>query len=512
MNKIMAEVFKCCRNKANNNWICVVCSSIVHPSCWKRMKNYEVITDNLIYCSASCRDISEGEEDDRIRSLVVLVHDLKAELQQKNEFIVRLKRNSQACQEDFADIENDLVDRIKKYEGQISSYQVRLEELTLELGKYRDIPKADNETQTSLSTCDKWSQSCVSRNTRYCQTISASSVSSVETQTTREHTTEIGVQSSEILPTLASELMMLNNISVGTQTSLQTKISNGKHVEVQTRVTCFHNNTRMNAAPRVEREGEATAGDRSPENPGNGQILILGSSASVRSVPGLLRDRGRLSFDINCQSFLGAECFESLARKGRPLSKSFTKRDFVILFLDSRCAGRDVVTAETLMSDISPYLGTNLIIIGAWHLNATYKQHQLIYSYNLQVKKYLHFIDNNAIFISPDGFILDSAMYSNGLARQYYTKKKLLESLCNQYLNIPMSNTPPSGRPFVQRLEKLLGKQDSWIPKITTFPRSYPRPSDALRGLAIPSVDHDNPEHADQTQNFQARSLIPPMT
>lgn len=420
----MAKVFKCCKNKINNNWICTVCNNIFHPSCCKRTKNYEIISENFICCSSDCREALKDEENDTTKTLQSLVQELKTELQEKNAYISRLKRNSQACQEDFSVIEDELENRVKKYEDQISNLKAKVEELNLELIKWKTME--DSTPPLAL---------------------------------------EAAVESS---------IRFTPDCSI---TTMQVPVSPKNPVPILPKKTCQFR-----------------------------RLLVMGSYYSVKNIPKLLKLKRNAGSDINCQFSAEPLTIGTMAKMGTNLSEAFGREDHVMLFVDPRSAKeRTTLTSSAVKGMMDLYKHTNLIIIGACQSMTSYKQKQAVYEYNLLIKKSIHAVERGGIFVSLDQFTPDDMFSLRRQQADYMIKKNLANFIYKEYLE-HTEEMPQAKLSFEERLKKLLGgKQDNWRPKITTFPETFPLPSDALRGPTLPAVHLDSPLPTDIQQNFRKR-------
>mgnify|MGYP000155534021 FL=1 len=145
----MADTFKCCKNKPNNNWICIVCHNLYHPGCWKRTKNYTVINENWIWCSEQCANQSSIVSEDTLSALQQLVNEKTKELESKNEYIKRLKRQSTTFEGEAAEMEAQLVSQIESYKSELKVTTRKMEEQKEMLEK---LTPTNNLVSTSTQT------------------------------------------------------------------------------------------------------------------------------------------------------------------------------------------------------------------------------------------------------------------------------------------------------------------------------------------------------------------------
>lgn len=120
--------FVCCRDKELTCYVCVSCLSVFHKSCQKR-KIFTVVEGHKIVCSTACE---EKYEADPITVLQKEILELRTEAEQREEFINRQKRGSQAFEDDVVEIEGQYRRDIKKLTELLSSKE---EELTREQGE-----------------------------------------------------------------------------------------------------------------------------------------------------------------------------------------------------------------------------------------------------------------------------------------------------------------------------------------------------------------------------------------
>lgn len=128
----MGSKFKCCKSKEHNNWFCLVCRNFIHPGCWKRTNhNYVIIKDSFVICSKQCSETAhENDNENIIDELKTIIFDLKSELEQKNNYIKRLKRESLTFIEEAESNESRLLSDFDKQNQKISQLTRQIEELS----------------------------------------------------------------------------------------------------------------------------------------------------------------------------------------------------------------------------------------------------------------------------------------------------------------------------------------------------------------------------------------------
>lgn len=484
----MAETFKCCKNKANNNWVCIVCSNLFHPSCWKRTKRYEVLNNNLIYCSNTCKDLAArtGEEEYQAKSLLCLVEELQTELTNKNNYIARLKRNSVIFEEDATEMESRFTKEIELYKLQITDLQSQLKQKTAKLSSYESKEYTNRETQTTIlnkshSTQTSYLNCC----SQYSQTKDNISLCSSETQTLEKVCKEAAIQTS---PDSKSD-------------------TNTKSIAIQTKVTCSNSKTKANNSntnvpfPEPQNEPVNNQDQKSLETQKKQlhshmvkpRLLVMGSKGAVKNIPYLIKRNSEFTVDINCQHSAEPMSLERMAKVGQNLCQLFTKNDDVLIFMDPRCAEERNLDTNTVNKILDVFAHTNLIFIGAPQTTVPLNQMQRVYKYNIFLRECIHFYRNKSkiTFVPMDIFLEQTEAYASQVDRIYKAKQRLVSFLYREHLINNLESPINKHTFFDERLEKLLGKVDNWHPRITTFPRHHPYPSEAFRGMAFPDINMD---------------------
>lgn len=299
----------------------------------------------------------------------------------------------------------------------------------------------------------------------------------------------------------------IRTCSNGTQTASTAKNPNRKSTGIQTKLTSIGPNTLNSIVRSISPKGNCQP-IHAPSNPR--RLLIMGSSFCVRNIPKLLKFHSRTVIDINCQYSIEPLTLEGMARKGCIFSGCFSMEDHVVIFLDSRSADEQVsLDSVSIQGILDFYKNTNLIIVGASQIMTPYRQKQHIYKYNLLIKKLIHDVKSEAVYISPDRFMPELSVPNH---QSFYTmKENLVSFLSREHLNYSKSVLevePRAKLSFEERLHKILGRtEDDWHPGISTFPKAFPPPSDALRRLSLPFVNLVSPMTSPVKQNFRERNL-----
>ena len=136
----MSAKFKCCR-KDLNNFCCVFCHSILHKSCCDRKKDVTMIQDHKIYCSKICEEMSY-EVESYNSDLHSVINKLKDEIEEKNKFIHKVKRNTKAFEDDVLETERSFIEEIDEKKKTIINLNNKVSQLIKE-----KIEKERNQTE-----------------------------------------------------------------------------------------------------------------------------------------------------------------------------------------------------------------------------------------------------------------------------------------------------------------------------------------------------------------------------
>lgn len=517
----MAEFFKCCRSKANGNWVCIVCSNVFHPGCWKRTRHYEVLNNNLICCSDGCRELAArtNEGEYQVKSLLCLVQDLQVELTQKDNYIARLKRSSVVFEEDAMELESGYKREIEAYQLQISELELQVKQKVAIINGYEGKPYLASETQTIVMRQTTSTQT-VNSTTTQCSQTEATHMRSSGTQTCICPSKEAVVQTDDVAD---AELCFVPRRDTPTSSDRQERPTlggNHKTKAVQTRVTCLNNSkkslqnsTQKSAAspgPKkvFSHQGIVEVGSLNDKHAvfqlNRTRLLVMGSGASVRNMPYFIKQKyNALPLDINCQYSTEPISLDEMANVGQGLCRHFTKTDHVLIFIDPRCAGNNKFFGlNTHGQVLEAFSHTNLIIVGAPQLSMPINQRQDVYEYNILIRKCVHASNNKITFIPMDSFLEQSDLFSERATHINRAKERLASYIsCKHLVDIP--ELPNDSLSFEERLQRLRGGVDHWHPSIITFPKNYPIPSEALRGMTFPDVHMEHEQLSPlNAQNF----------
>ena len=139
--------YKCCKNKEINHFICVKCYGIFHKSCALRSnKNFRFINENHLIC---CEQVNSEKSDDT-SAYETRIKDLTNENELKENYIKKLKCNNQSFTEEAIKNEEELSEKIKHQQVEISELKKLIvdlrKQIKTELNGNKDI--RTNSTQT----------------------------------------------------------------------------------------------------------------------------------------------------------------------------------------------------------------------------------------------------------------------------------------------------------------------------------------------------------------------------
>lgn len=91
----MNQTFRCCK-KEFNNFVCIVCNNVLHPSCKARMKIHKSLKGHRVYCSLECVEADQNGSNLRRYLLEIeaknkLIRDLEAELEKTKQENMAIK-------------------------------------------------------------------------------------------------------------------------------------------------------------------------------------------------------------------------------------------------------------------------------------------------------------------------------------------------------------------------------------------------------------------------------------
>lgn len=142
----MASNFKCCKDKPQNNFVCVTCKNVFHPSCIKRSGNYTVINRNLIWCSVTCAE-KAVEHEEPIRSLESKVDELEEKLRQQSDYIQKMRRNSCTFEDQAIEANQKLIAEVENKIKVIADLTALTDDLSAKLELCTSRVLVDNSTQ-----------------------------------------------------------------------------------------------------------------------------------------------------------------------------------------------------------------------------------------------------------------------------------------------------------------------------------------------------------------------------
>lgn len=142
----MALNFGCCKDKPQNNVVCVICKKIFHPSCIKRSGSYKVISRNLIWCSVTCAE-KAVERDEQIGSLESKVSGLEEKLRQQSDYIKKMRRNSCTFEDQAIEANQKLIAEVENKIKVIADLTAFADDLSAKLEIYTSRVLVDISTQ-----------------------------------------------------------------------------------------------------------------------------------------------------------------------------------------------------------------------------------------------------------------------------------------------------------------------------------------------------------------------------
>lgn len=317
---------------------------------------------NLIWCSADCENNNYSDENDEaIVALKGVIKELKKDLESKDSYINRLKRNSAAFENDVEELESKLL-------GENEAYQLKINELQQKL---EDRDRLIN-SPTNPSAVDIGNQTVLKVNNAQTQTTFLTR--SLETQTSTE---EVLVQTSETQTKTflyedkgtETSLMKVNNSS--SQTKL-TWCSNSQKRKVNTRMANKDKNDNTALTTCTERVKAASTGDRNDPvflKVNKPQLLLIGNNNELKGLSMLFKRRTSSTYDINFQYSDRPLLIEEIVNLNAGLSLKFTKDDYVVLFAGSQNALRQQLPSKQFLKNlVEQYKNTNLLIIGPTYI------------------------------------------------------------------------------------------------------------------------------------------------
>lgn len=284
-------------------------------------------------------------------------------------------------------------------------------------------------------------------------------------------------------------------------TGMQTSLINVNAASTQTKITwCLSSETQRrvkerqinkNKAPHFSFVNDASQNcfdsvvkRRKP------QLLLIGNKTELRGLPMLFKRKSLSKFDINGQYSERPLMMEEIVKINAKLSLEFTKDDHVVLFTGSHNAIKGKLPSEQFLKNlIDHYKNTNLLIVGSSYVTNRKILNMFLYKINIMIKTFLH---NNAC-----GDVKFIPMKPS--LNAYKSNVSLVDYICRDFLIVGDKIRGPTQEQvllraclsFEERLANLLGrpnKVDDWFPKITSFPREYPLPTEAVRRMNL-SVD-----------------------
>lgn len=145
--KEIHHIFKCCKSKVSTTYyVCIKCYSIMHSSCFSRTKSKRIIEGHKIICT-DCQ-LDEDDDDQIIPNpnLNELLQELKAENDQKTEFIKKLQAQINNYGDEASEMEERLNKIVVEQEEEIKTLKNQIN--IIKVDKKRRYASEDASTQT----------------------------------------------------------------------------------------------------------------------------------------------------------------------------------------------------------------------------------------------------------------------------------------------------------------------------------------------------------------------------
>lgn len=294
--------FSCCKQKDFNNGICVGCFAVFHSSCIERKSDVIKLSGNRIYCSLACQEKFELQKD-REEALLKNIELLRTDNLEKDQYISRLRRNSQGYMDMVQETEEHYIDEIAEQKKIITDLKEKLSQLRNENAELMENVKAFEEKVANLST-EVQELNSLNRNM-------VSSIRVLESEN-RDNLMKLSVLERENLVTKNSERIGgsvgMGEADDGTDSELHQRCPGGK-----------------NSAQSCKRADKCV--DKSFQN--RGRLLLLCDETGYSFKNQLLRSVGN---NFRMETIIKPNaCFGEVIDSVVGLSHDYTLRDFIII-------------------------------------------------------------------------------------------------------------------------------------------------------------------------------------
>lgn len=456
----MSSKFKCCKNKENNNWFCVVCKNFIHPSCWKRTnQQYAIINENLIYCSNLCKQaIDDIDKENVFDDLRRIITELRAETDEKTKHINRLKRNSTTLVEEAEKSETQLLDEIDSLKQIINQLKKRVMELTSENNANHKVEYNTNYTQTvHTRTYDSETQT---GEPTCCNTTTQTEVTSRHTAIQTDILPEVSANPNNNIEILIAEnRKMLDQIDVLStensklSSSLEEMYSLKDNFITSIETLTAENQTFLNdlkkanskillmqeVLPSQQSTVKSTAGEYLQEKHRKPQVLVYGNRTCTKGIGWLIKTFSSSRYDT-CSHFPEMQkTFDDLVMDAARMAQKLTRSDFLILFAGNVNALRGTIAGNLCWSNVAEISrNTNLIIVTPPFCDNRKILNNFIYKLNMDIKKQMNGA-NSGLCINSDNFMSphERDWYGN---MRYETKQRISKFICTEFLEVSSTN------------------------------------------------------------------------
>lgn len=406
----MEKTFRCCKSKEFNNYVCVICHNVFHPSCIDRVKDYKLVKGYKIYCSAKCSQTEKNEE-----KLIKELEKRDRILREKNEDLDKLQDELERVTVESMRHINDLKKELEEKEAHYKREKRRTQDFTDEV--------YCNEETLTRELNDKNEKIVKLTN-------------QVEVINEKNRILEQNVEEQESkMQELANKLKEFDDLNKEMVNSIKLFEAENRRLEnelvkMRTQVKTFSDNTPISAKDIVD---QLEINVNMPKNHKKKQLLVVGDN-NVKGVLTLLKDKTNYEFDINCQR-LWRPSMEEIISKGVKCSTNFDKSDFVIIICSPWDAKKGKILHKSSLLELKNIGNrTNLIIIGAPLQRHKHILNFIIEEQNLKLSTIAARDSTDGPVFVPlavvtNGGILDDAQKENIM--EYITKFLLLNGKKN---------------------------------------------------------------------------------
>lgn len=338
----MDQIFRCCK-KEFNNFVCISCTNVLHPSCAARTKIYKPLKGHRIYCSQECEDSDRNSNN--IGKLLIKIENKDHLLAELNQSVL------------------DKDDTIKEL-------QIKLQKVAInkDVHNRREVKIVQDCADEACQTEDTW----LAELNEKCDTISSLN-QEIADITLNNNLLKTELQNAhEDLKTLQrrmDDLKSLNQEMLSSIKSLEAdnEAYSSELLQLRQKVllTSSSNGVKNNTTDRPTCPQLTPSIPPKPKNPSfvrNNQILIVGDP-NVRGLPGMIKTNLGHPVDINCQ-WSEHIMFDKGVELCLKLSKNFTFNDHIIFMWGSNNALKGLtIKKESVLALLDLSRKTNLLLV-----------------------------------------------------------------------------------------------------------------------------------------------------